>query len=537
MVAGTNIVIYYSPSLGSLVINSTGAGGGGGAGTVTSFSSGDLSPLFTTSVATASTTPALSFSLSSQSANTFFAGPSSGAAAAPTFRAIVADDILGLGLGFIEEMNGSGTNTFLQSPTVNGGNFTDPTITGGYARDSGGATAISFEERQIVNQSGSIVLDWNDYLLGDLRDMTNASPAIATNNAVASDGWVLSKTGGNLKLVPQGSGSSWALRVQEIDGAPLVDNVTNILVSNGTLVDDGDGNVTITTSGGSSGISGVTNSGGVHSLISVSNPPAIGMKSISAGSNVTITDQGTNLVVSASGGGGGSLSAGIGTRDVTVNDSGSLYAGNIFPDNTVFTIDDEFLGGTTTSGQVGTLGWRVQTGSIAGTASPWGTIRNASIVTRVALQVASLAGGAPIPALGSITNYQIMARFKLGATNATSLIRVGVTGSDITAVNNWVMVSLSAATNAEFFNFQCNSSGSSDWALSSVAAVTNEWYTWRAWTTNQTDIYMAINNETPVVFTNGASMTANTPWFETAGHVSVIEMDRFSFRASNIDRY
>ena len=41
--------------------------GGGGTGTVTSFSSGNLSPLFTTSVATPTTTPALSFTLSNVS--------------------------------------------------------------------------------------------------------------------------------------------------------------------------------------------------------------------------------------------------------------------------------------------------------------------------------------------------------------------------------------------------------------------------------------------------------------------------------------
>lgn len=65
----------------------------GGGGTVTSFSAGNLSPLFTTNVATATTTPALTFTLDNQTANTVFAGPTSGGAAAPTFRALVAADI------------------------------------------------------------------------------------------------------------------------------------------------------------------------------------------------------------------------------------------------------------------------------------------------------------------------------------------------------------------------------------------------------------------------------------------------------------
>jgi len=61
----------------------------GGTGTVTSFSSGDLSPLFTTSEATPTTTPALSFALSSAGANTFF-GNNTGLSAAPSYTAMAA---------------------------------------------------------------------------------------------------------------------------------------------------------------------------------------------------------------------------------------------------------------------------------------------------------------------------------------------------------------------------------------------------------------------------------------------------------------
>src|SRR5579883_1605852 len=57
------------------------AGGGGG---VSSFSSGNLSPLFTTSVATPSTTPALSFTLSTAAAHTFF-GNFTGSTGAPSY--------------------------------------------------------------------------------------------------------------------------------------------------------------------------------------------------------------------------------------------------------------------------------------------------------------------------------------------------------------------------------------------------------------------------------------------------------------------
>jgi hypothetical protein len=66
-------------NLTGTTLTATGLGG-----TVTDFSSGDLSPLFTTSVATSTTTPALSFSLSNAGAYSLF-GNNTGVNAAPTF--------------------------------------------------------------------------------------------------------------------------------------------------------------------------------------------------------------------------------------------------------------------------------------------------------------------------------------------------------------------------------------------------------------------------------------------------------------------
>jgi Repeat of unknown function (DUF5907) len=77
----------------------------GGPGTVTSFSSGSLSPLFTTAVATPTNTPALSFTLTPQSANLVFAGPGTGAALVPTFRTLVATDIPSLATSKINFTN------------------------------------------------------------------------------------------------------------------------------------------------------------------------------------------------------------------------------------------------------------------------------------------------------------------------------------------------------------------------------------------------------------------------------------------------
>lgn len=80
---------------------------GTGNGTVSSFSSGDLSPLFTTLEATPTTTPALSFAQIVQNANLIFAGPVSGLAANPAFRSLAAVDIQAISI------------TLLSSTTMN----------------------------------------------------------------------------------------------------------------------------------------------------------------------------------------------------------------------------------------------------------------------------------------------------------------------------------------------------------------------------------------------------------------------------------
>lgn len=75
----------------TLIDNTTGkvgwgAPGAGSSGTVTTFSAGDLAPLFTTSEANVTTTPVLSFTLSNAAANTYF-GNVTGASTAPAHTA------------------------------------------------------------------------------------------------------------------------------------------------------------------------------------------------------------------------------------------------------------------------------------------------------------------------------------------------------------------------------------------------------------------------------------------------------------------
>jgi hypothetical protein len=54
---------------------------------------GNLSPLFTSNVSNPATDPSITFAAVNQNANVFYAGPATGSASAPTFRAIDPADI------------------------------------------------------------------------------------------------------------------------------------------------------------------------------------------------------------------------------------------------------------------------------------------------------------------------------------------------------------------------------------------------------------------------------------------------------------
>jgi hypothetical protein len=81
----------------------TGAGSGGGS--VTNFISGNFSPLFTTSVATSTTTPTLSFSAATTAQQAVYAGPQSGSGAASfqtTLGGLTLDGVSPTTMGFVD---------------------------------------------------------------------------------------------------------------------------------------------------------------------------------------------------------------------------------------------------------------------------------------------------------------------------------------------------------------------------------------------------------------------------------------------------
>ena len=87
------------------------------------------------------------------------------------------------------------------------------------------------------------------------------------------------------------------LRVREVDGNPNVAGVNDIIVSNGTLTDDGNGTVTLTTGGGGGSVS-ITANNTLTTFVDASvNPsPITGTGTISADLNATGTASSSNYL-------------------------------------------------------------------------------------------------------------------------------------------------------------------------------------------------------------------------------------------------
>lgn len=218
-----------------------------GGGTVTSFSSGNLSPLFTTSVSNSTTTPALSFSLSNAAANTYF-GNATGSTAAPSFTSAGAltktdDTNVTLTLG------GSPTTALLNAtsltlgwtgilaPSRGGTNngftaFTGPTTsTKTFTLPNASATILTDNAAVTVAQGGT---GQTSYTIGDLLQATGTTTlsklaAVATGNALISGGVGTASSWGKIGLTTHVSGT-----LPVANGGTGATTVTGLLQGNGT---------------------------------------------------------------------------------------------------------------------------------------------------------------------------------------------------------------------------------------------------------------------------------------------------------------
>jgi hypothetical protein len=180
-------------------------------GTVTSFSAGTLSPLFTTSVATATTTPALSFSLSNAAGGTLF-GNRTGASAAPAFTATpvlgIPTSVIGT-LGFAG--NTSGTATITPQATAGTPTLTLPNATGTFAVSASAPLSLSATTGALTCATcvtSAASLTSNALVLGAGGQATATNTAFTTNGTTTLTIGVAGGGNGVLALAGNTSGTA-----------------------------------------------------------------------------------------------------------------------------------------------------------------------------------------------------------------------------------------------------------------------------------------------------------------------------------------
>lgn len=155
-----------------IVTNAAASSGGGGGSGLTSFTVGNLNPLFTASLgADPLVNPALTFAAVNQNANLVYAGPTNGAAAAPTFRAIVAADLPSDSGAYWKT---AGISTLTNDVDVKSSTFILSLLTsdenGGFAIDNVGNQIIysngSTQILGIINGAGNDGLKFSDDRVG-----------------------------------------------------------------------------------------------------------------------------------------------------------------------------------------------------------------------------------------------------------------------------------------------------------------------------------------------------------------------------------
>ena len=206
--------IYFSV-FGKVYAILDSAGGGGGGGTITG--TGNLSPLFNTSIVTNS----IVYAPINQSPNLFYAGPSIGVSAAPTFRALSVGDL----------------PTGIPSSNLSNSNINFATGTSGTdinwsvaSINLGGSAVLNIPTANTTNRGLLSSGDWNTFnnkvtsvngrlgvVVTKIADTLKSLPVDTTSNR---QGYVLSFDSTNHKwyLGPGGGGGGTSYTIGAIDG-------------------------------------------------------------------------------------------------------------------------------------------------------------------------------------------------------------------------------------------------------------------------------------------------------------------------------
>jgi hypothetical protein len=192
LVAGTHVTI--TGTWPNQTINATGGGGGGGGGTVTSVGL-SLPALFSVTGSPVTTSGTLTATLAAQSANLVWAGPATGAAAAPSFRSLVAGDIPTIAAGQV-----SGLAAVAVSGAYN--DLTGRPTLGTLAAQSGTFSGTSSGTNTGDQDLSGLVVRANN-----LSDLANASIARSNLGAAAADAVVTAVNHGSTASTARPAGA------------------------------------------------------------------------------------------------------------------------------------------------------------------------------------------------------------------------------------------------------------------------------------------------------------------------------------------
>lgn len=167
-----------------------------GAGTVTSFSAGDLSPLFTTTESTVTTTPALTFNLSNAPSHEFFGNNTSGSAP-PAWHRVDYIDLQGtvpISAIYLPGVSLLGRDTAGNGPATPLAVVSPLSISSGYLQISDG----TISRAKLIDSPGLSVIGRAANSAGDPVDIstTAGSNAILRETGGGAIGWGQIATGG-----------------------------------------------------------------------------------------------------------------------------------------------------------------------------------------------------------------------------------------------------------------------------------------------------------------------------------------------------
>jgi len=325
-----------------------------GTGTVTSVAL-TLPGIFSVTGSPITESGTLAASLATQTANRVWAGPTTGSAAAPTFRALVANDLPDLSsvyqpiAGILTAFSGLSNTTGVLTNNGSGSLSYTATSTGGNKDadsgklvkfDSVGGVYFSNEVRIYPYPSGSNFLQFNNSRIQWLRGVSDYCAIIPSEAGSACTFYFPTNPGphtlaledGNITGTAGGLSSTLAVtsggtgQTSYTDGQLLIGNTTGNTLAKATLtagsgisITNGHGTITIASTSSGGTVTSVAAS--VPAFLSVSGSP------ITSSGTLAITLSGTALPVANGGTGQSSLQASI---NALLAAGGALSQGDLF---------------------------------------------------------------------------------------------------------------------------------------------------------------------------------------------------------------